>query len=309
MAFFLSPDPMPLLSTNPATGKPIREHTPLAEADAHAALRETAEAQRHWRLTPPTQRTALCNTLQNHLRQRREALAHLITEEMGKPITESREEVEQCAELCGWLAANLAEALRPEIRDADGTRHCIHYIPAGVVLGVLPWNYPLWQVFRAAAPAIAAGNGFALKHASTVQQTAAAAEALFAQAGFPPSLLRNLPVTSALVPSLIAHPAVTAVTVTGSTAAGKVIAAEAAGRIKKTVLELGGSDAYIILEDADLDRAAETCAAARLVNCGQSCIAAKRFIVVEAVAACMRRPMAPGRPPPPARETTGGNPP
>jgi succinate-semialdehyde dehydrogenase/glutarate-semialdehyde dehydrogenase len=203
--------------------------------------------------------------------------------EMGKPIRDGRAEIEKCAWVCDFYADNALGALKPESIKTDARKSYISFKPLGVILAIMPWNYPFWQVFRFAAPALAAGNAAVLKHASNVPGCSLAIEDIFKAAGFPENLFMNVLVSSKHVDRLIGHPFVRAVTLTGSQSAGRAVAAGAGKLLKKTLLELGGSDPYIILEDADLEKTVESCVASRLLNSGQSCIAAKRFVVVEAV--------------------------
>jgi succinate-semialdehyde dehydrogenase/glutarate-semialdehyde dehydrogenase len=223
------------------------------------------------------------------LRERRDALARLMAVEMGKPLAQGRAEADKCALVCEYYAEHAESFLAPETVASDAARSFVTFRPLGVVLAVMPWNFPLWQVFRFAAPALMAGNAGVLKHASNVCGTALAIGEVFRHAGLPAGLFRTLLVSSARVGEMIDAREVAAVTLTGSTPAGRAVAARAGAALKKTVLELGGSDPYLVLEDADLDLAAETCAASRLINSGQSCIAAKRFIVVESVRAEFER--------------------
>jgi succinate-semialdehyde dehydrogenase/glutarate-semialdehyde dehydrogenase len=209
------------------------------------------------------------------LRERKDELAMLMALEMGKPLAQGRAEAEKCAWVCEYYAAEAEGFLRPETIATDATRSFVAFTPLGVVLAVMPWNFPLWQVFRFVAPGLMAGNAGLLKHSSNVSGCALAIEEIVHGAGFPRDLFRTLLVPSKAVAGIIEAPEVKAVTLT--------VAATAGRSLKKTVLELGGSDPYLILEDADLELAAETCAASRLINGGQSCIAAKRFVVVEAV--------------------------
>jgi succinate-semialdehyde dehydrogenase/glutarate-semialdehyde dehydrogenase len=202
---------------------------------------------------------------------------------MGKPVRDGVAEAEKCAWVCEHYAERTPAYLAPELVPTDASRACVTFQPLGVVLAVMPWNFPFWQVFRFAAPALMAGNAAVLKHASNVPGCALAIEHLVRDAGFPDHLFRTLLIGSELVPQIIEHPFVRAATLTGSGPAGSAVARKAGERLKKTVLELGGSDPYLVLEDADLDLAAAACARARLVNSGQSCIAGKRFIVVERV--------------------------
>jgi succinate-semialdehyde dehydrogenase/glutarate-semialdehyde dehydrogenase len=219
------------------------------------------------------------------LRDRSQAYADLMATEMGKPLAQGKAEVEKCAWACDYYAEHAERFLAPEAVPTDATKSFVAFEPLGVVLAIMPWNFPFWQVFRFAAPALMAGNAAVLKHASNVSGCALAIEEVFRDAGFPPHLFRTLIVGSARVKAIIEHAAVRAVMLTGSTPAGKAVAAQAGAVVKKTVLELGGSDPYVVLEDADLDLAVETCVASRLINAGQSCIAAKRFIVVRPLVA------------------------
>ena len=217
------------------------------------------------------------------LRQNKQILAGAITAEMGKPIVEAEAEIEKCAVNCNYYSDNAERFVRDEPRISNATESYIQYTPLGVILAVMPWNYPFWQVFRFAAPALMAGNAAILKHASNVPQCALAIEVAFRAAGFPEGLFQTLLVGSPAVPKLIESPVIAAVTLTGSEEAGKQVAACAGRMLKKTVLELGGSDPFIVLADADLDGAVLAGVRARYQNTGQSCIAAKRFIVVESV--------------------------
>jgi succinate-semialdehyde dehydrogenase/glutarate-semialdehyde dehydrogenase len=276
---------MAFVSLNPATSKRLRvyrEHTPAQVATAVARAQAAFE---DWRQLSFSERAKHIRGLARALRAQSEPLAQLMTAEMGKPIAQARAEVEKCALGCEHFARHAAGFLADE-RPAGAPKNSrVTFAPLGVVLAIMPWNFPFWQVFRAAAPALMAGNVILLKHSSNVSGCALAIEKVFAAAGAPRHLLQTLLVSSKKIPTLIADPRVCAVTLTGSTAAGKQVAALAGAAMKKGVFELGGSDAYLILADADLDHAAETCAAARLVNNGQSCVAAKRFIVVERVRA------------------------
>ncbi|HXG27549.1 MAG TPA: NAD-dependent succinate-semialdehyde dehydrogenase, partial [Nevskiales bacterium] len=221
--------------------------------------------------------------LAQRLRARREDCAALMTAEMGKPIAAARAEIDKCAWVCEYYAAHAQQMLAPEPVATEAERSFVAFNPLGVILAVMPWNFPFWQVFRFAAPALMAGNAALLKHASNVTGCALLIEELVREAGFPEHLFRTLLIGSRQVEAVIAHSRVMAVTLTGSEAAGRAVARAAGECLKKTVLELGGSDAYIVLEDADLEVAVNACVAARLVNTGQSCIAAKRFIVVAPV--------------------------
>ena len=280
---------MSLVSLNPATGAVIRryrEHTP---AQASAAVDRAHTAFLGWRRLAIGARARHLRAVASALRRSCDDHAHLITREMGKPLAQSRAEIEKCALVCEFYARNAARYLadeRPPDAPAGGF---ITVRPLGVILAVMPWNFPYWQVFRAAVPALMAGNTILLKHASNVSGCALAIEAVLRAAGLPPGALQSLLVRADRVPALLGAPLVRAVTLTGSTAAGRQVAAQAGAALKKCVLELGGSDPYVILADADLDLAAEVCARSRLVNSGQSCIAAKRFIVVHPVRAAFER--------------------
>ncbi|NNG26489.1 MAG: NAD-dependent succinate-semialdehyde dehydrogenase, partial [Ignavibacteriaceae bacterium] len=217
------------------------------------------------------------------LREQREEQSKLMTEEMGKPIAQSRAEIEKCAWVCEYFAENAKKFLSDEFIETDAAKSFVSFQPLGVVLAVMPWNFPFWQVFRFAAPGLMAGNAGLLKHSSNVSGCALAIENIFRKAGFPQNLFRTILLPSSQMDSVIKNKFIKAVTLTGSVPAGKAVAAAAGSVLKKTVLELGGSDPYIILEDADLQHAADSCATARLINGGQSCIAAKRFIVVDIV--------------------------
>ena len=247
------------------------------------ALREANQAFALWRKRSFAERAGLLRNASAYLRRHRPRLAEIMTAEMGKPIVESEAEVEKCAWNCDYYAENAELFLRDEPRPSSASESFVQYTPLGTILAVMPWNFPFWQVFRFAAPALMAGNTAVLKHASNVPQCALAIEEVFSEAGFPKGAFRTLFVPGSGVGALIEHPAIAAVTLTGSEAAGSEVAAHAGRVFKKTVLELGGSDPFIVLEDADLDAAVRTGVRARYQNTGQSCIAAKRFIIVESV--------------------------
>ena len=270
-------------TVNPATGQPGRSYDAHTLDDARAAAAGARSAFEQWRRTPFAERSARMREAGAVLRRQSEEYAALMTEEMGKTITDGRAEAEKCAFQCDWFADHAESYLAREPVDLGGPEAFVTFNPIGVVLAVMPWNFPFWQVFRFAAPTLMAGNAGVLKHASNVSGCALAIEALLRDAGLPEGAFTTLLVGPAAVEGLIASSQVRAVTLTGSTPAGKAVASAAGRALKKSVLELGGSDPYVVLEDADLDLAVETCAAARLVNTGQSCIAAKRFIVVEGI--------------------------
>ena len=236
-----------------------------------------------WKETSFGQRSKLMMNAADVLRRNKEDYSRLMTLEMGKPIAQSRAEVEKCAWVCEYYADNAEKFLADELIETDATKSFVSFQPLGIVLAVMPWNFPFWQVFRFAAPGLMAGNAGILKHASNVSGCALAIEEVFREAGFPENLFRTILVPSSQMEEVIKNEKIKAVTLTGSVPAGKAVAKTAGSVLKKTVMELGGSDPYVILEDADLEMAAETCVTARLINGGQSCIAAKRFIVVEKI--------------------------
>jgi succinate-semialdehyde dehydrogenase/glutarate-semialdehyde dehydrogenase len=257
-----------------------------AEHDSEEIARILADAETtfpEWRATGFPHRSQILRRAAALLEERKDALARLMALEMGKPVTQGRAEVDKCAWVCRYYADHGARFLAPEPVETEASRSFVTFQPLGLVLAVMPWNFPLWQVFRFAAPALMAGNVGVLKHASSVVGCGLAIEELLEEAGVPEAAFRTLLLPASRVDELILAPQVKAVTLTGSTSAGRAVAERAGAMLKKTVLELGGSDAYVVLEDADLEAAAEACAASRLINSGQSCIAAKRFVVVEAV--------------------------
>jgi succinate-semialdehyde dehydrogenase/glutarate-semialdehyde dehydrogenase len=276
---------MPLRSVDPTDGSLVREYPEATFEEVAGALAAAARAFEAWRRTSFAERASVMRRAGARLRERNEELARLMALEMGKPVAQGRGEAEKCAWVCDHYAENAERLLAPESVPTDASKSYVAFEPLGPVLAVMPWNFPFWQVFRFAAPALMAGNVGLLKHASNVSGCALAIEDLLHAAGVPHDAFRALLVPSSRVAGLVEAREVVAVTLTGSTPAGRAIAAKAGAVLKKTVLELGGSDPYVILEDADLEKAAETCAAARLVNSGQSCIAAKRFVVVEPVRA------------------------
>lgn len=268
---------------NPATGELIREYAETPSPAVDGIIEKVHEAFLSWRGTSFGERKALMKKAARVLRDERENYARLMTQEMGKLLKEGRAEAEKCAWVCDYYAEQAESFLEPEPVETDASKSFVTFQPLGVVLAVMPWNFPFWQVFRFAAPALMAGNAGLLKHASNVPGCALAIEQVFREAGFPEHLFRTLLVGSGEVDRVIENARVVAVTLTGSTPAGRAVATKAGQMLKKTVLELGGSDPYVILEDADLPAAATTCVNSRLINSGQSCIAAKRFIVVESI--------------------------
>ena len=276
---------MAIESINPVNGQRIESFDEMTPEQACGIIDQAHEAFLSWRETTFEQRAGLMRRAAGLLRDRAESHAELMALEMGKPRREGRAEAEKCAWVCEHYAEQAREYLRDETVETDATRSFVTYQPIGVVLAVMPWNFPFWQVFRFAAPGLMAGNAGVLKHASNVPRCGLRIEEVFREAGFPPDLFRALLVGGAGVRPLIEHPKVRAVTLTGSTPAGQAVAGAAGAVLKKTVLELGGSDAYVILEDADLETTVEACVMGRLLNGGQSCIAAKRFVVPQKILA------------------------
>ena len=272
---------MNFCSVDPATESVIAEFPAHSPHDVNRIILLATESQRRWAKLTLAERSVVVRRIGDILEERCEQGAHLITSEMGKPLPQARAEIEKSALACRTMVDIAPQALSEEIVDAGFTQSRIHYEPLGLVLSIMPWNFPFWQFFRFAAPALLAGNGILLKHAPTTMGCARAIEDICVAAGVPDGLVRALVIDVPDVESVIADDRIAAVTFTGSTRAGRAVA-ECAGRyLKPIVLELGGSDAYIILDDADLDRAVAACATGRLLNTGQSCIAAKRFLVHE----------------------------
>lgn len=274
---------MSLKSVNPATGETRKTYPETSSAEIERSIRKADEAFQDWKRLPFARRAERLNAAAVILRENRDNYAELMAVEMGKPIRDGRAESDKCAWVCEYFARQAPSMLAPESIESDAGSSFVVFAPLGVVLAIMPWNYPFWQVFRFAAPALMAGNTAILKHASNVPGCASAIASIFDAAGFPPAVFQSLLVPGSAVESIIADPLIRAVTLTGSTAAGESVAANAGKHLKKTVLELGGSDPYVVLEDADLEHTVATCVASRLLNSGQSCIAAKRFIVVESV--------------------------
>ena len=271
-------------AVNPATEETVREVPDATPQEVEARLAAAEEAFASWRRFSFPERAEPMRRLAELLREGREPLGRLITEEMGKPIAAAEAEVDKCAWVCDFYAEHAERFLATEQVATDATRSFVRYEPLGPVLAVMPWNFPFWQVLRFAAPAVMAGNVGVLKHAANVPGCALAIEELFRQAGFPRGVFTTLLVPSSRTAGIIRHPVVRAVTLTGSERAGMEVAAEAGRCLKKTVLELGGSDPFIVLADMDPAEAGRQAARARTTNSGQSCIAAKRFIVEEEIA-------------------------
>lgn len=274
---------MGIRAINPVTEEATEydEHT---RADVEHRMQSAETAFRQWRSTALSDRARLMVAAGERLRQRSESLAQIMTREMGKPITQAEGEIEKCAWVCDYYAKHSTDFLAQRPADIDRVRSYVRFDPIGAILAVMPWNFPFWQVFRFAAPTLMAGNVGVLKHASNVPDCASAIEEIFTHAGFPKGAFTSLRIDNDAAEKLIGHDAIRAVTLTGSERAGVAVASAAGKHLKKCVLELGGSDPFIVLADADLNHAAEQAARARIINSGQSCIAAKRFIVEASVA-------------------------
>jgi succinate-semialdehyde dehydrogenase / glutarate-semialdehyde dehydrogenase len=275
---------MLMQSINPATGQTLNTFPVLRSEEITEILKRARSAQMHWAKLDIRQRADYMLRLAQLLRKNRDMYATIITEEMGKLLKEARAEVEKCAWGCEFYAEHAARFLADEGMVSDATRSYVAYQPLGVVFCIMPWNFPFWQVMRAAVPALMAGNTIVLKHAANVPRCALALEDVFGTAGFPEHTFCSLLITAKQAETVIADDHIAAVTLTGSTSAGRKVAAAAGQHLKKCVLELGGSDPFIVLEDADIVATAEQAVIARFQNAGQSCIAAKRFILVDAIA-------------------------
>lgn len=274
---------MEFKSINPFNGEEVGSYTGLTVDELEAKLADSNKTFGAWRNVSIEERAALMVKAGEVLRSNREEYALMITLEMGKPITESRNEITKCAWVCDYYAENAAAFLADEIIETDAQKSFVRHDPIGAIFAIMPWNFPFWQVFRFAAPTLMAGNTALLKHASNVFGCATLIEEVFLKAGFPAGVFQNLLVHHNTTEQIIAHDAVQAITLTGSEGAGSAVAAIAGKYIKKTVLELGGNNAFIVWEDADIDKAVQKALVARMLNCGQSCIAAKRFILLECI--------------------------
>ncbi|WP_242928676.1 NAD-dependent succinate-semialdehyde dehydrogenase [Pontibacter vulgaris] len=275
---------MAIQSINPATGEVVKTFQAHTSEEVSQKLKAANEAFRSWRNTSFEDRAKYMQRCAEMLEAQAEKYGRIITLEMGKPLKDAIAEVKKCATACHYYAQHAAEFLKDEEVETKASRSLIAYEPLGVILAVMPWNFPFWQVFRFVAPALMAGNVGILKHASNVPQCALAIEEIIRNAGFPENVFQSLLVGSKEVDAIIENDIVKAVTLTGSEAAGSKVAEKSGQQIKKTVLELGGSDPFIVLHDADLEEAATFAVRSRMVNTGQSCIAAKRFIIVESIA-------------------------
>ena len=274
---------MAIASINPATGEKLKEFSPFDDAEIEKRLGRAENAFRRYRRTTFTQRSELLDAVTELLFQEKNKFAEIITLEMGKLLRDSIAEIEKCARGCRFYAENGERFLEDELAQTDAAKSYVQYQPLGPVLAIMPWNFPFWQVFRFAAPALMAGNIGLLKHASNVPQCALAIEEIFCRAGFHDGVFQTLLIEPDQVEKIIVDPRVKAVTLTGSEQAGSAVASTAAREIKKSVLELGGSDAFIVMPSADFESALRTALKARIINAGQSCIAAKRFMIADQI--------------------------
>lgn len=273
-----------IVTTNPATGGRLAAYDLHDDAYVETALAAAANAQKIWRKRPVGERVHLLRNIAKALRAGKSRYAEMVTREMGKPIVEAEAEIEKCAYNCDFYAEHAADYLADEALVSNASQSAVVFDPLGVVLAIMPWNYPFWQFFRFAAPAFAAGNGAILKHANNVPDCALAIEEIMREAGCPEGLFATLLIEPSKVAAIIADDRIAAVTLTGSTEVGAIVASQAGKALKKQVLELGGSDPFIVLADADLEEAATVAVKARYINVGQSCVNAKRFIVEESIA-------------------------
>ena len=274
---------MEFKSINPYNGQQVAKFTALTKDELDEKLNISQKAFETWKKVPLKERCQLIKNAGQVLRDNVDDYAKMITLEMGKPISESRSEVNKCAWVCDYYADNAESFLADEIIETDASKSFVRHDPIGAVLAIMPWNFPFWQVFRYAAPTLIAGNTGLLKHAANVFGSAELIEDVFIKAGVPKGVFQNLIIHHDQTEKIIAHDAVKAVTLTGSERAGSAVAEITGKHIKKTVLELGGNNAFIVWEDADIDEAVKRAITARMLNCGQSCIAAKRFILIESI--------------------------
>lgn len=268
---------------DPATGKTLKEYQEMEMEEIDSIIQKANSAQQEWKNKSFEKRAEYLRKMAEILKERKHELAEMMAKEMGKPLSQGVGEAEKCAWVCEYYADQAASFLDDDMIETDASKSYVTFNPLGVILAIMPWNFPFWQLFRFAAPALMAGNGAILKHSENTTGCAFEIEKIIHEAGIPKELFRTIVRDKTGMKEVIQHEGIAAVTLTGSTRAGKAVAAQAGEVLKKTVLELGGSDPYIILEDADVKQAAETCATSRLINSGQSCIAAKRFIVSEHV--------------------------
>jgi len=280
---------MKIQSMNPYTEEVIKEFEPMTADEVNREVGNSRRAFSAWRGSPVSERAALIRKLGEHLRAEKRRYGEIMTGEMGKPIRESVSEIEKCGWVCDYYAEHGELFLKPEEIRTEAKKSYVLFQPLGIVLAIMPWNFPFWQAFRFGIPAITAGNVVVLKHASNVPLSALAIEEAFRKTGFPENVFKTFLITPGDALRLIEDDKVDAVSLTGSNKAGEEVGALAGKKIKKLVLELGGSDPFIVLDDADIEKAGRTAVNARMINTGQSCIAAKRFIVMEAVAAEFRK--------------------
>lgn len=274
---------MSITSINPANNQPIQTYTKHTAEEAQRIVHNAYEAYKHWRGVPVAERVEYLEKVEKIIKKNRDKYAKIISLEMGKPLAEAKAEVDKCALAAHYFATHSEGFLKDQPIATEYRASYISFQPLGVILGVMPWNFPFWQVLRYAYPALAAGNTCVLKHASNTPGCALAIEEIFKEAGLPEHCFNTVLISGSEVEPLIANPKIAAVTLTGSTPAGSAVASQAGKHLKKTVLELGGSDPYIILEDADLDHAVKTIGNGRMLNCGQSCVSPKRMIVHEKI--------------------------
>ena len=274
---------MKIESVNPYTAQKIKEYETLSFEDCKNIISSSRASFPSWRKTPMEERTEILSSVANRLRENKKEYGRTITSEMGKPIKEAVAEVEKCALLCDYYAEHSANFLREEIIETEAVKSYVRFDPLGVIFCIMPWNFPFWQVFRFAVPAIAAGNVCVLKHASNVPECALMIEKIFLESGLPDHIFKTLIIDAETALKIIEEDLVDGISLTGSNLAGEKVGSAAGEKIKKIVLELGGSDPFIVLDDANIDRAANMAVKARMFNTGQSCIAAKRFIVMDSV--------------------------
>ncbi|HAW81301.1 MAG TPA: succinate-semialdehyde dehydrogenase, partial [Balneola sp.] len=268
---------------NPATGKVIKEYSEMSFEEVSGIIYRANIAQKQWKDKSFTNRSVNLNKIAKSLKENKQELGELMSTEMGKPLSQSIGEIEKCAWVCEYYAENAEDFLSDDSVETDASKSYVTFNPLGTVLSIMPWNFPFWQLFRFAAPALMAGNAVILSHSENVTGCALEIEKIIHTSGIPADLFRTILVQNENMKPVIQHNGIAAVTLTGSTRAGKIVASQAGEALKKTVLELGGSDPSIILADADIKQAAESCVNSRTLNSGQSCIAAKRFVVVEEV--------------------------
>ena len=273
----------PLLSINPSTGLKIRSYNQHTNVEIENILDSSFEVQKNWKNTDLKFRLTCLEQLSEVLSDSKREYSSLMAEEMGKPFKQGVGEIEKCIWLCNYYVENSKTYLDDKKIKTDGQISFVTFKPLGLILGIMPWNFPFWQVFRFAVPSIIAGNGAILKHASNVQGCAFSIESSFSRSGFPKYLFQNISISGKNVSKIIKSSKISAVTLTGSTPAGRSVAETAGKELKKTVLELGGSDPYVILEDADIEKSVDACINGRILNTGQSCISAKRLIVVNSL--------------------------